>query len=124
MHELAICQALMDQVEDIASQRDAVSVTGIQLGIGPLSGVESQLLKDAYPFASSGTIAENSQLFIESLPVRVHCDQCEKESETVPNKLVCRHCGNWRTTLVSGDELLLMRVELETRDDPQSGSLH
>jgi Zn finger protein HypA/HybF involved in hydrogenase expression len=29
------------------------------------------------------------------------------------NRLVCPHCKNWRTTLVSGDEMVLQQVELE-----------
>ena len=113
MHELAICQSLMDQVEQIASERDAQSVISIVVGMGPLSGVEEQLLKNAYPVASAGTIAENAELIVENLPIKVRCNQCGSESEATPNKLTCRHCGDWRTTLISGDELMLMSVELE-----------
>ena len=117
MHELAICQALMNQVESIAAERNAVQVVSIVIGMGPLSGVEEQLLKHAYPVASAGTVAEGAKLIIENLPVRVKCSQCGKESDALPNKLVCKHCGDWRTTLISGDEMMLMRIELET--DPE-----
>ena len=40
MHELAICQSLIDQVEVIAVERNAQCVTTIVVAIGPLSGVE------------------------------------------------------------------------------------
>jgi hydrogenase nickel incorporation protein HypA/HybF len=113
VHELAICQSLMNQVTDIALERDAQCVTSIVVGMGPLSGVEAQLLKNAYPVASAGTVAENAELVIECLPVRVRCTQCGSESEALPNKLICKQCGDWRTTLISGDEMLLMSVELE-----------
>ena len=113
MHELSICQSLMNQVEQIAVQRRAHSVTSIVLGIGPLAGVETQLLKNAYPIACAGTIAEDAELIIESLPLRVKCNQCHAESDALPNKLVCKQCGDWQTTLISGDELMLMSVELE-----------
>jgi hydrogenase nickel incorporation protein HypA/HybF len=124
MHELAICQSLMDQIESIAAERNARCVTSIVVGMGPLSGVEAQLLKNAYPVASAGTIAEDAELIIEYLPIRVKCSQCGSESDALPNKLVCKHCGDWRTTLVSGDELLLMSVELERSKEPASGVLH
>ena len=114
MHELALCQALMNQVVNIAAERYARSVVSIVVGMGPLSGVEAQLLKHAYPVASAGTVAEGAELVIESLPVRIKCTQCGNESDALPNKLVCKACGDWRTTLISGDELMLMRVELET----------
>jgi hydrogenase nickel incorporation protein HypA/HybF len=124
MHELAICQSLMDQVEAIAEERGAVAVSSIVIGIGPLSGVEAQLLKNAYPVASAGTIAENAELVIEQLPIKVRCNQCGHEAEALPNKLSCQQCGDWRTTLVSGDELLLMRVELEKSTVPADNTVH
>ena len=113
MHELSICQSLINQIENIASEHNAQSVSLIVIGMGPLSGVEAQLLKNAYPIASAGTIAANAKLVIEYLPVKVKCNECGYESDVAVNKLTCKHCGNWRTSLVSGDELLLMSVELE-----------
>ncbi len=113
MHELAVCQSLMDQVTDIARQRNAQCVTSIIVGIGPLSGVEAQLLKNAYLIASAGTVAENAELVIDCLPIKVRCTQCDTESEVLPNKLTCKQCGDWRTTLISGDEMMLMSVEFE-----------
>ena len=116
MHELAICQALMSQVETIARENAALRVTAITLGMGPLSGVEEQLLKNAYPIATAGTIADGAELFIHPAAVRVRCSECGKESEATPNRLICAHCKNWRTELISGDELLLIRVELDKAD--------
>lgn len=124
MHELAICQSLMEQVENIAAERDAQSVTSIVVGMGPLSGVEAQLLQNAYPIASAGTVAEHAELIIEHLPIRVKCNQCGSESDASANKLVCKNCGDWRTTLISGDELMLMSVELEKKKEPPAAVLH
>jgi len=103
----------MSQVESIVLEHNAQCVSSIKVGMGPLSGVEAQLLKNAYPIASAGTVAEGAELIIEELPVRVKCTQCGSESDALPNKLVCKQCGAWQTSLLSGDELLLMSVELE-----------
>ena len=113
MHELAICQSLMEQVESIAREHNAQSVSSVVIGIGPLSGVEALLLKNAYPVASAGTIAEHAELIIENLPIRVKCSLCGSESDALANKLICKQCGDWRTTLLSGDEMMLLKVELE-----------
>ncbi len=113
MHELAICQSLIDQVEVIALEHNAQSVSSIVIGIGLLSGVEAQLLKNAYPVASAGTVAEDAELVVEQLPIKVKCSQCGSESDALPNKLICKQCGDWRTTLLSGDEMMLLKVELE-----------
>jgi len=116
MHELAICQALISQVETIARQRSG-QVRHVRVGIGPLSGVEPRLLEDAYPLACAGTCAEGSQLAIEAMNIRVRCRSCGAESEAAPNRLLCGACGDWHTDLLSGDELILLQVKLETQDD-------
>jgi len=123
MHELAICQALVAQVENIAHEHNAGRVVSIAIGMGALSGVEARLLRHAYPFASAGTVAEDAQLDIENMPIRVKCNECGKESTVTPNKLLCRHCGDWRTNLISGNELMLLRVELEKATDQDASGL-
>ncbi len=111
MHELSVCQAIVNQIIDIATDYPNHQVESITLKIGPLSGVEPLLLEQAFPFASAGTIADGAKLITEHLPVRVHCSQCGTESETPPNRLLCQNCGDWRTKLRSGDEMLLASVE-------------
>ena len=108
----------MSQIENIARQNNAVAVTNITLGMGELSGVEEHLLRHAYPVASAGTIAEGAELIIQSTPVRVRCTNCGEESTVKPNHLLCGSCGDWRTELISGDELLLMQVELDRPEAP------
>lgn len=114
MHELAVCQDIISQVQQIALDNQAQSVHSIQLEIGPLSGVESPLLKAAFPIASAGTLAENAELIISEMPVKVRCNICNEESEVASNNLVCKQCGTWQTQLISGDEMLLKRIELDT----------
>jgi hydrogenase nickel incorporation protein HypA/HybF len=116
MHELAICQALISQVQDVVRERSG-RVQRVRVGVGPLSGVEPRLLEDAYPLACVGTCAEGSQLAIEPTMIRVRCRICGAESAAAPNRLLCAACGDWRTDLISGDELLLLRIELETQDN-------
>ena len=103
----------MAQVTELAEQRSAASVSDIFVSVGPLSGVESALLQNAFSIAVAGTVADDAKLHIESLPVRVHCKECDAESEVSANRLLCAQCGTWKTRLISGDELLLTRVELE-----------
>jgi hydrogenase nickel incorporation protein HypA/HybF len=124
MHELAVCQALMAQVEDIAIEEQADHVVAIHLGIGALSGIEPRLLEQAFSIARAGSIAAEAQLVIESLPVRVSCEQCGQTTAALPNRLVCGNCGDWHTTLVSGDEMVLERVELtaSATNDPATGA--
>lgn len=112
MHELSVCLSLLGQLERIAGEEHSTAVTRLELGVGPLSGIEPALLRQAFPLAVAGTVAEGAVLDIVTIGVRVRCTVCEAESDTRANKLVCQSCGDFRTRLISGDELLLNRVEL------------
>lgn len=113
MHELSVCEALLREVQRIAAEHEALAVTTIILHIGPLSGVEPELLLQAYPIASAGTLAAAAQLVLQPLPVRVRCRSCGAETEAAANRLVCSACGDYHTELLRGDEMLLARVELD-----------
>ena len=112
MHELSICKQIMLQVNNIALENKASTVESITLKIGPLSGIEASLLKQAFPFVAVQTIAENAELIIEEQPVVILCNQCNSKTNTTPNNLICRQCGDYDTRLISGDEMLLESVEL------------
>ena len=126
MHELAVCQALMEQVESIAIEERAQQVVSIHLGIGPLSGVEPRLLEQAFYVARAGTVAEQAELVIESMAVQVSCKQCGQLTEALPNRLLCGNCGDWHTSLVSGDELQLQHLELirQTQEETADSASH
>ncbi len=114
MHELAICQDIIMQVEKLAAQHNASAVVKIILDIGPLSGVEKDLLAAAFPIAGADSLAASAELQINVLPVVVRCNLCHTESTVPANSLTCNACGSWQTTLQSGDEMLLKRIEMDT----------
>jgi hydrogenase nickel incorporation protein HypA/HybF len=113
MHELSVAQALVEQVEDLAVKHGATGVHLIRVRIGPLAGVVGEMLATAFPLAAAGTKAEHARLDFVDAPVRVRCQSCGAEGEVAPNNLVCGTCGDWHTTVVSGDELILETVELD-----------
>ena len=110
MHELAICQALITEVTAVARSERADRVSDVFVSVGPLSGVEYPLMQNAFPIAAAGTVASDANLHLEATQIKVQCAECGRESEVPVNRLVCPHCGDWRTQLLSGDELLLRRV--------------
>lgn len=120
MHELSVCQALVRQLKEIALREDAARITKVVVQIGPLSGVEAQLLRHAYPIASAGTLAATAELVLENLPIRVRCEACGAETDATTNRLVCGICGDYHTQLLSGDEMLLAHVELERMDEAET----
>lgn len=112
MHELAICESILTQVLSIAGVHDDSWVGRICLKIGPLAGVEPHLLLRAFPLAAAGTKCEAAIVEIEEIAVQVACRLCGAVSVAKSNRLLCGECGTWQVSLVTGDELLLARVEL------------
>ena len=114
MHELAVAQALVEQVDAVIEQHQASSATAIRVRIGPLAGVIPELLATAFPLAAAGSRMQHAQLEFTHAPIQVHCRTCGAETEAAMNRLICGACGDWHTQILSGDELLLESVELET----------
>ena len=112
MHELSVCQSIIDQVTEVAEKHHGSCVDKIYLQVGPLSGVEPKLLQSAFPLARVNSVASHAELIIHSSPVQVVCSSCGSVTLTTANRLVCGSCGDWQTRLLSGDQLLLERVEL------------
>lgn len=114
MHELAVAQALVEQVDGVIRHHLAASATRIRVRIGPLAGVVPELLASAFPLAAAGSRMEHAELDLVAAPITVRCQTCGAETEAAMNRLICGTCGDWHTQVISGDELLLESVELET----------
>lgn len=113
MHELSVCQSLLDEVTKIATSQGAGAVARITLEIGPLSGVEPELLARAFEIARAGTCAARATLSLQVLEIMVRCTECGASSRALPNRLLCAACGGYRTRVLEGDELRLRAIELD-----------
>ena len=116
MHELSLCQNLIDQVTELAYKHRARSVVAVRVQIGQLAGVEPILLESAFTIARVGTVAEEAAMITEVVAPCVVCNACGSESEVTPSSLLCLVCGGNDTRLIRGDELILARVELVVDD--------
>ena len=121
MHELSVCLSLLREGERVARENNAGRVTRIVVTVGPLSGVEPDLLRNAYPLAVAGTVAEDAEFQIDLSEIVVKCSKCGTESPARPNRLICGECGDYRTELVSGDEMILQSLELDDIDSATAG---
>ncbi|HMB39904.1 MAG TPA: hydrogenase maturation nickel metallochaperone HypA [Wenzhouxiangellaceae bacterium] len=124
MHEMAVCNELLDQVRANAMQHGARSVGAITVRIGALSGVEPDLLERAFTIARAGDYTDNASLVIEPVAVRVRCRTCGNENDAAANRLLCEACGGYAVDLVGGDELLLASIELHGIPDSEPPARH
>jgi hydrogenase nickel incorporation protein HypA/HybF len=118
VHELSICQALLDQVIFVAGDSRSERIEKIVIAIGPLAGVEPGLMASAFAVMKIGSRAAQAALIIESAGVEVECRVCGTISAAVANRLICAACGGYRTRVVAGQELRLLRVEMGPAETP------
>jgi hydrogenase nickel incorporation protein HypA/HybF len=116
MHELAICQALIEQVERIARDNAAAARSGGRRGDRPAGRRRAEVAGTRLSVWAAGTVAEHAVLKFEVVPLKVRCRTCGVESEAAANRLLCGACQDWQVTVISGEEMLLQRVEIETAD--------
>ena len=111
MHEYSIIQSLVDSVESqLAAHPDAI-VRKVRVRIGELSGVDTGLLATAYDIFRAETICENADLVIDSVEAVWGCPKCERTVRK-GELLQCPACDT-PAKLVSGDDIILERIELE-----------
>lgn len=116
VHELSLCDDLLSQVLALATSHQAQAVTSVTVQLGVLSGVEALLLANAFAIMKIGTVAEQADFIIDTIPVTIACGDCSTHAETAANCLVCPSCASHNTSLVQGDELILASVALACLD--------
>jgi len=84
--------------------------------VGPLSGVEADLLQSAFEALSPGTMLEGADFIIERPPLSGQCRTCGKEFDFRNLELQCPHCGSSDVQITGGEELLLKSLEVETEE--------
>jgi hydrogenase nickel incorporation protein HypA/HybF len=114
MHELAIAQALIEQV---GTELDRAGRTGavkrLELAVGRLSGVHCDCLRFAFTVLSPGTPVEGAELSIREPPAISRCNQCGVKVEITDIVICCPQCGNPEIVIEEGRDLLLESIEIE-----------
>jgi len=111
MHEYSIVSALLERVGAEARARNATAVHRLTVRIGAAAGVEPELLSKAYELFRAGTICAGAELCVEHVAERWVCPGCGRTLER-GGILSCEGCG-MPARLVSGDEIILERIEME-----------
>jgi hydrogenase nickel incorporation protein HypA/HybF len=114
MHELSIALSIIDVAAEEAERRNG-RVVAVHLKLGPLSGVVKEALVSAYGLAREHTPLEHSELIVEEVPIVAHCASCAAERTLASmQELCCPVCGAPATEIVSGRELEVVALEIES----------
>jgi len=113
MHELSIVASLFELLEEKAKEKKAKKIVSVKLKVGALSGVVPEFLETAFDIYKKDTIASESKLKIEEVPLKIRCQQCGTETVKDDFVFICEKCDSRELKTLSGTELLLEKIEME-----------
>jgi hydrogenase nickel incorporation protein HypA/HybF len=108
MHELALCQAIVDTVSRHAEGR---RVERVEVRIGHLRQVVPDSLMFSWELLTDGTDLSGCALAVDHVPAVVECRACGGATGLDLPILVCGTCGSTDVDLVSGQEFLIASID-------------
>ncbi len=112
MHEMSICEGIMQVVEEQAKLQSFAQVNTIRLEIGPLAGVELEALRFSFDVVTRDTIADGCRLDVIELPAEAWCMACAKTVTIEQRYDACPDCGGFQLQLTQGEELRIKDMEV------------
>jgi hydrogenase nickel incorporation protein HypA/HybF len=112
MHEIGIVQNTLELALKTAKDSGASRIHSLKLRVGAMTGVVPDALQFAFEALRQGTIADNAELVVETVPVNAWCANCQLEFE--PGDLMgeCPRCNTPSADLRGGRELELASMEI------------
>ncbi|MGH3612791.1 MAG: hydrogenase maturation nickel metallochaperone HypA [Pseudonocardia sp.] len=109
MHELSIAQAIAQKVRERAASR---AVSAVAIRVGHFRQVVPDALEFSWTMITQGTPLEGCRLGIEQVPATVHCQNCDSTTVLDLPILLCGSCEGANVTLVTGEEFMVVSLEL------------
>ena len=110
MHEVSMMQNTLDIAIAQARQNGATKIDRLTMNIGELSGVIPEALEFAFEVLIGGTMAENAQLEIKTIPVVCYCQECDRNFQPHNYIYECPKCQRISTDIIHGRELELVSL--------------
>ncbi|MBN1839970.1 MAG: hydrogenase maturation nickel metallochaperone HypA [Campylobacterales bacterium] len=113
MHEFSIVNALLEMCEKNAKEHHATKVTKVEIKVGKLSGIEPHLLETAFDTFKEESICDGAEFVMHLQDVVIRCEACQKEATLNTNEFICPFCKSTDLTVIDGEEMFLMHLEME-----------
>jgi hydrogenase nickel incorporation protein HypA/HybF len=120
VHEVGLCEGVLEAVERRAAGRRVRTVT---VRAGVMHRIVPESMETAFALVAAGTVAEGADIRLVLVPVRVHCRDCSLETDSCDPLAVCARCGGADLDLRGGDELVLESLQLAEHETEVSGGV-
>ncbi len=112
MHELSIAENIVEIIQDHVPSSGLSRVRNVKLKIGELAGVVPDSLEFCFDAITDQTPMRDAVLVVEHVPFVIECHTCGLVSTNDVGIILCARCGSDETKMVSGNELLVMAIEM------------
>lgn len=113
MHEIRIASDLCEIVFEAASREKLSKVTIVNVNFGQLVQIVPDIFETAFKAAVKDTMAQDAEINIEVIPVRLCCKSCSSESGLDESFFRCNVCGSSEIDIINGKELFIKSIEGE-----------
>jgi hydrogenase nickel incorporation protein HypA/HybF len=108
VHELALCQGVIDVAREAAGDRE---IARVKVRVGQLQRVLPESWDMCWQLASMDTPAQGSTVELSETPARIRCQACGAEGPPAP-PLDCAACGDHSVQVLEGNDIVVEEVEL------------
>ncbi len=112
MHEMAICQGIVEVLEEQALSQHFQRVEKVRLEIGPMAGVEIAAIRFCFDAVAKGTVANKAVLEIIETKGEAWCMSCSENITVTGRYEACPDCGSYQLQVTGGDELRIKDLEV------------
>ncbi|MBU2765294.1 hydrogenase maturation nickel metallochaperone HypA [Acidithiobacillus ferrivorans] len=113
MHEMALCEGVLQALEEQAKILHFARVHAVWLAIGALASVEPEALRFNFDVVTQGTLAEGSRLEIVTVLAQAWCLPCGEKVSIRQYFDACPQCGSHPLQVIAGEELRIQQLEVE-----------
>ncbi|MDD5273499.1 MAG: hydrogenase maturation nickel metallochaperone HypA [Methylovulum sp.] len=113
MHEMSLCESILQVLEQQAEAQHYHKVKTVWLEIGALAGVEAEALRFCFDIVMQGSLAEQACLEIIEIPGQAWCLPCADNVAVQQLYDLCPHCGSHQLQVNSGDQMRIKELEVE-----------
>ena len=107
--------SIVDVAAAELQRQGGTAVVAVRLRVGAWSGVVKESLQSAFEVAKADSALSKCQLRIDEVAVAMHCPTCRCERTVVSTfDPRCSVCGSSASEFVSGRELEVVALEIET----------
>lgn len=112
VHELSLCEAILHKA---LSHAEGQPVTSVTVRVGHLRQVVPDALQFSWEVVTDSSALKGAALVIEQVPAVIECTSCGERTTLDMPIMSCGACESFDVTLLSGEELVVVSMEIDER---------